>query len=79
VGQQRVARFIWAVSRWLWTDATLVEVEANGRAGILIEREGAPFALLTVDASRDGIDRIFWVMCRDKLATILASTLPTER
>jgi RNA polymerase sigma-70 factor (ECF subfamily) len=73
VGQGRVARFIWAVSRWLWTDATLVEVETNGRAGLLIEREGAPYALLTIDASGDGIDRIFWVMCRDKLAAITAA------
>jgi len=79
VGLDRVARFIWAVSRWLWADAILVEVEANGRAGILIEREGAPFALLTVDGSRHGIDRIYWVMCRDKLAAILRSLSPAPR
>src|SRR5262249_46806227 len=40
-----------------WRDATLVEIEANRRAAVLIEREGAPDARLTVDASRRGIDR----------------------
>lgn len=73
----RVARFLAAVSRWLWHDATLVEVEANGRAAVLIEREGAPFTLRTVAASQSGIDRIFWVISPEKLAAIVRSSRPT--
>jgi RNA polymerase sigma-70 factor (ECF subfamily) len=69
-GRPRVVHFIGAVSRWLWTDAKLAWVEANGRAALLIERDGAPFALLTIDAGAECIDRIFWVMHPAKLAGI---------
>jgi RNA polymerase sigma-70 factor (ECF subfamily) len=52
---------------------------ANGRAAVLIEREGAPYALLTVDASCRGIDRSFGVMSPDKLTAIVRSSRPTKR
>lgn len=71
-GAHRVARFHAAVARWLWDDARLQAREANGHGAVLIERAGAPYALLTIGASRDGIDRVFWVMNPEKLARILA-------
>jgi hypothetical protein len=43
-GSRRVARFMGAVSRWLWVDATITWVDANGRAALLIHRDGAPYA-----------------------------------
>lgn len=70
VGRERVAHFITAVSRWLWTDATLDRVETNGHAAVLIGREGRPYALLTMEGRDATIDRILWVMHPDKLAGI---------
>lgn len=73
-GHRRVVHFVAAVSRWVWTGASLLPVDANGRAALLIEREGAPFALLAIGASRRGIERLFWVMNPVKLAAIVAAT-----
>lgn len=72
-GVPRVAHFLGAVSRWLWQDAIVTPREANGHGAVLIERDGAPYALLTVGAARDGIDRVFWVMNPAKLAAILGA------
>jgi RNA polymerase sigma-70 factor, ECF subfamily len=72
-GRRRVARFLIAVSNWLWVDATLTWTEANGRSALLIEREGAPFALLTIDAAASRVDRVLWVMHPDKLVGIARS------
>lgn len=69
-GRDRVVHFLVAIAKWIWVDATLTPVEANGRAALLIRRDGAPYALLTVDASGSAIDHIFWVMHPDKLAGI---------
>lgn len=77
VGVRRVTHLVTAVSRWLWMDAVLTPLEANGHAAILIERAGAPFALLTIGATKDGIDRVFWVMNPAKLAAITAAAQRT--
>ncbi|MCW5893086.1 MAG: RNA polymerase sigma-70 factor [bacterium] len=69
-GRDRVAHFLVAISRWLWVDATITPVEANGRAALLIRREGRPYALLAIHTTGPTIDRIFWVMHPDKLAGI---------
>lgn len=71
-GAGRVARFHAAVAGWLWPEAVVTPREANGHGAVLIERDGAPYALLTVAASRDGIDRVFWVMNPAKLSSVLA-------
>jgi RNA polymerase sigma-70 factor (ECF subfamily) len=65
-----VARFIAAVGRWLWDGAIVIPVTANGRAGVLIVRDSADFALLTIGGSQREIDRILWVMNPVKLASI---------
>lgn len=70
VGAERVARFHVAVGRWFWADASVTPVAANGHAAVLLEYRGAPYAVLTIGASRDGIDRIFWVMNPRKLASV---------
>lgn len=71
-GARRVARFHAAVAHWLWEDARLEARDANGHGAVLIERGGTPYALLTIAASRDGIDHVFWVMNPAKLATLVA-------
>ena len=69
-GRRRVLRFLGAVSKWIWIGATVTSVEVNGRAGLLIEREGGPYALLTVDAAASRIDRVLWILHPAKLAGI---------
>lgn len=48
-------------------------VEANGRWSVLVSRDGAPEAWLTVSETGDGIDRIFWVANPAKLDRIAAA------
>ncbi len=48
----------------------MIPVTANGRAAVLIVRDGADFALLTIGGSQPEIDRILWVMNPVKLASI---------
>lgn len=69
-GRARVVQFIVSVSRWLWAEVAITWVEANGRAGLLLERDDAPYALLTVDVAAARIAKIFWVMHPAKLARI---------
>lgn len=76
-GIARVAHFVAAVSRWMWEGATLLPVEANGRGALLIERDGGPFALLAIDASRRGIERLFWIMNPQKLSLIAGAARRT--
>jgi RNA polymerase sigma-70 factor, ECF subfamily len=80
-GRKRVSRFLVAISKWLWVDATLTRTEANGRAALLIERDGGPFALLTIDAAASRVERILWVMHPAKLAGIARSAVgsPPDR
>jgi RNA polymerase sigma-70 factor (ECF subfamily) len=76
VGRDRVARLLAGVSGWFWADATVTPVQANGRSAMLLERDGAAFALLTIDASADGIDRVLWVMTPEKLAAFARAVRP---
>ncbi len=76
VGVRRVVRFHAAIARWLWVDAKLEPLDANGHGAVLIEREGAPYAVLTVGAASDGIDRVFWVRNPAKLASVWTHRTP---
>lgn len=72
-GAHRVARFHAAFAHWLWVDTTTLEpLDVNGHGAVLVERDGVPYAVLTVSASSEGIDRIFWVMNPAKMAAVLA-------
>src|SRR5262249_50306766 len=65
-----VAKFLTAFSPTFWPGTALTWVEANGQESVLISRGDAPVALLTIDASAEGIDRLLWVMSPDKLRRI---------
>ncbi|MFC8342835.1 sigma-70 family RNA polymerase sigma factor [Streptomyces sp. NPDC057280] len=56
-----------------WRDTETEAVAANGRPGVLISREGRPFAFLTVVASQEGIHQVLWVFNPDKIAAFLGS------
>jgi RNA polymerase sigma-70 factor, ECF subfamily len=70
LGRERVAKFISAFASHFWTDVTLSWVQVNGKFSVLIVRGGLVIALVTVEASPLGIDRILWVMNPAKLTSI---------
>jgi RNA polymerase sigma-70 factor (ECF subfamily) len=76
-GRERVAKFMVAIAQRFWTGATVQWIEANGQSSILVSRDGAAVAIMTVDASAEGIDRLLWVMNPNKLATFHAVTNPS--
>ncbi|PRY35746.1 RNA polymerase sigma-70 factor [Umezawaea tangerina] len=73
VGRTHVSRFVAAFARTFWTDTALTPVETNGQASVLVARDGDAVALVTLDASADGVDRLLWVMNPAKLRAISAA------
>jgi len=76
-GRERVAKFMVAIAPRFWTGATVQWIEANGQASILVSRDGAVVAVMTLDASAEGIDRLLWVMNPNKLAAFHPVTNPS--
>jgi RNA polymerase sigma-70 factor (ECF subfamily) len=67
VGLERVAKYHKAFADRFWIGAEVEFGTANGQAVAVLRRDGVPFALLTVDASADGIEQVMWVMNPAKL------------
>lgn len=66
-GANRVARFVAALARNIWSADGIRWVQINGRAGLLIPRGPGGSVLLAVDAAPEGIRRLMWVLSPDKL------------
>ncbi|MFE4576156.1 RNA polymerase sigma-70 factor [Streptomyces chartreusis] len=73
VGWLHVSKYLAAFAPRFWPPADVRWVEANGRPAVLVSAEGSPVALLCVDVSERGIERIMWVMNPAKLAPYVAS------
>ncbi|MFD6291603.1 RNA polymerase sigma-70 factor [Streptomyces sp. NPDC060205] len=73
VGITHVSRYLAAFAPRFWPQSDVRWVEANGRAAVLVLSGGNAVALLSVDVSAEGIDRIMWVMSPAKLAPFAAS------
>ncbi|MEU9336583.1 RNA polymerase sigma-70 factor [Streptomyces sp. NPDC048290] len=73
VGRLHVSRYLVAFAPRFWPQADIRWVEANGRPAVLVSSGGAAVALLSVDVSADGIERIMWVMNPAKLSPYVAS------
>ncbi|MFS8200175.1 RNA polymerase sigma-70 factor [Streptomyces sp. CWNU-52B] len=73
VGLPHVSRYLAAFAPRFWPGSDVRWVEANGRPAVLVRSGGRPVALLTVDVSAQGIDRIMWLMSPAKLAPYVAS------
>ncbi|MEU3527951.1 RNA polymerase sigma-70 factor [Streptomyces sp. NPDC038707] len=73
VGRTHVSRYLAAFAPRFWPPAETEWVEANGRPAALISADGAALALLSIDVSTEGIDRIMWVMNPEKLSPYVAS------
>ncbi|MET7747624.1 RNA polymerase sigma factor SigJ [Micromonospora sp. NPDC005367] len=67
VGRDNVARYLLGLFQKFGRDLSLEIVEANGQAAILASRAGTAVALLTVDASPNGIERVLIVLNPEKL------------
>ncbi|MFD4346629.1 RNA polymerase sigma-70 factor [Streptomyces coelicoflavus] len=68
VGRSRVARYLVAFAPRFWPGSRVSPVEANGRPAVLVRAGEHAVALLSVDVSPEGIDRIMWVMSPAKLS-----------
>ena len=73
VGRDHVSKYLTAFAPRFWPPTRTRWVEANGRPAVLVSVGENAVALLSVDVSADGIDRIMWVMNPDKLSPYVAS------
>jgi RNA polymerase sigma-70 factor, ECF subfamily len=67
VGRRRVARFVAAFAPVFWPDTQISWLSTNGAPSVLIQQGGEAVAVLSLDVSRAGIERLLWVMVPDKL------------
>lgn len=73
IGRPRVSKYLAAFAPRFWPQADVRWVEANGRSAVLVSAGGDAVALLCVEVSVRGIERIMWVMNPAKLAPYVAS------
>lgn len=73
VGRLHVSRYLAAFAPRFWPGTEVRRVEANGRPAILVSSGGDAVALLSVEASTRGIERVMWVMNPEKLARYVTS------
>ena len=72
VGRPRVAKYHHAFAGHFWVGVEVEPVEVNGYPAMKLRRDGEFFAVLTVRATHDGIDRVLWMMNPQKLAALSA-------
>lgn len=72
-GRERVCKFISGLASRFWMGVTLRRIETNGQSSLLILRDDAIVAVITIDASAGGIGQILWMMSPNKLAAIASS------
>ncbi|MEU9351441.1 RNA polymerase sigma-70 factor [Streptomyces griseoloalbus] len=73
IGRPHVSKYLAAFAPRFWPAARTRWVEANGRPAVLVTVDESPVALLSVDVSAEGIDRIMWVMNPEKLVPYVAT------
>lgn len=62
VGAFRVAKYARAFAHRFWAGVEVQWASANGQTAALLRRDGEVFAVLTVNASDQGIDQVLWMM-----------------
>lgn len=70
VGRESVAKAVVAFSATFWVGVSLTWTQANGQPAVMLSRDGSRFALLTIEASIDGIEQLLWMMRPEKLARV---------
>ena len=71
-GRERVARVFAKVADKFWADTRIDRVEVNGQPAVLITRGPAIVALLVLEATPKGIERLLWMMNPAKLSAVEA-------
>jgi RNA polymerase sigma-70 factor (ECF subfamily) len=74
VGRPHVSKYVTAFAPRFWPDRDVRWVEANGMPAALVSEGGTPVALLSVEVSAQGIERLLWVLNPAKLAAYAASS-----
>ncbi|MFC7727140.1 RNA polymerase sigma-70 factor [Nocardioides sp. GCM10028917] len=70
VGRRQVARFVAAFAPVFWPGTTITWLSTNGAPSVLVQQDGQAVAVLSLDVSGAGIERLMWVMAPDKLARV---------
>ncbi|MCY1143218.1 RNA polymerase sigma-70 factor [Actinoplanes sp. Pm04-4] len=70
VGAVRVAKYIAAFSAWWWDGVEVRFITANGQTSAVLHRGDETLAVLTIDASADGIEQVLWMMNQEKIAAV---------
>ncbi|MER7663660.1 RNA polymerase sigma-70 factor [Streptomyces sp. NPDC096193] len=73
VGREHVSKYLTAFAPRFWPGSDTSWVEANGHPAVLVTSGGSPVALLSIDVSARGVERIMWVMSPAKLAPYVTS------
>ena len=77
-GRDRVANYFASVGPFMGGGVSIEWTETNGQASALVLRNGAVTALVTIEASKEGIFRVLLVMRPSKLAAISRSADATR-
>jgi RNA polymerase sigma-70 factor (TIGR02957 family) len=72
IGVTTVAKYIRAFHDRFWAGVTVTPVDVNGQAAVLLRKDGAKLAVVTVSATTDGIDRVMWILNPGKLDAVAA-------
>jgi RNA polymerase sigma-70 factor (ECF subfamily) len=67
-GVTTVAKVIRAFAAGYWTGVEVSPIHVNGQHGVLLRSDGTAFGVVTVTASAEGIDQVFWMVNPAKLA-----------
>jgi RNA polymerase sigma-70 factor (ECF subfamily) len=69
-GAVTVAKYVCAFANRFWVGVEVSWTMANGNSAAVLRREGVAFAVVTVGASADGIDHVFWQLNPGKLTSV---------
>lgn len=74
VGALRVAKYHRAFAQRFWAGVDVSWATTNGQAAALLGNDGTAFAVLTVNASAEGIDQVLWMMNPAKITAAAPRT-----
>ncbi|KQZ09512.1 RNA polymerase subunit sigma-24 [Agromyces sp. Root1464] len=72
IGRERVAKFVRAFHTHFWNGVDITEAETNGQASVMLSKDGATFAVVTLVIGAQGIDQVLWMMNPGKLGAVTA-------
>lgn len=78
VGRTRVAAYVRAFADRFWAGVAIIWIEANGQDAVMLARAGEVFAVVTLTASDDGVDRLLWMMNPAKLVAVAGHRESTD-